>query len=188
MLDFKSTHSTHTSAKPASALRAFAAPHRALLGCVLALSAFALLAPSAQAQKRKGNFNASVGLGYATSQTTFTDGRGNTTTESGGSETGLVLNLDYRYPISDKFSIGPALQYWSLGGSNDTSIAALASYAISDKSEAYLALGNTARFGYSQAFGKTKADGKGTFFVFEFVAPNDDRVDSFGYLGIGYKF
>ena len=148
-------------------------------------SVLTVCAPQAQAQGRgKGNFNVSAGLGYATETSTFSDG----TTESGGTEVGFVLNADYRYPLTRKFSVGPALQYWSLGGSNDTAVSALLGYALDESSDLYLTVGNGFRLGYSKAFGKARAGGKGTFYTAEFVAPDDDRVDSFGYLGIGYRF
>lgn len=140
-------------------------------------------APQAQAQS-KGAFNVSAGLGYASNITTYSNGSQTTN----GTDFGFVFNADYRYPIAKKFSVGPALQYWSLGGSSKTSVAALASYALNPSSEVYFALGNGGRVGYSQAFGKKRDSSKGAFYVAEYVFPNDNRVDSFGYLGIGYKF
>ncbi len=151
---------------------------------VLALGALALSAPQAQAQKRKGSFNLSSGLGYAFQTTTFGDGR----TQSSSTKIGVVLNADYRYPVTEKISVGPAVQYWSLDGSNDTSIAGLASYALNPTSDVYLAVGSGARLGFSQAFGKNKSADKGAFYAVEYVFPNDDRIDSFGFLGVGYKF
>lgn len=138
-------------------------------------SVLALTAPDAQAQARKGSFNFSGGFAFAS-------------TSEGDSESGPVLNADYRYPVSGKISLGPALQYWSLGPSSQTSISALASYSTSAAGSVHLALGSGVRFGYSQLIGGGAQTGRGLFVIAEYVSPNDDVVDSFGHVGVGYRF
>lgn len=156
----------------------------AVILAAVVLSAAALTAPDAQAQARKGSFNFSGGLGFASEQTIDSEGG----VSSGDSKTGLVLSADYRYPVSGKISLGPALQYWSLGSSSQTSLAALASYRTSDAGSVHLALGSGVRIGYSQLIGSGAQTGRGLFVTAEYVSPNDDVVDSFGHLGVGYRF
>jgi hypothetical protein len=147
-----------------------------------------------------GKISVGLGFNHASKQTTTFNGYGGVSTTTNGSETSLTWNVDYRYPLGNRFGVGASLMNWKFDpiDSSDsshggTSFCFMGSYLMGSKSnsEVFLGVGSDlVRIGYRSYFGKNEetAD-RGMFYCLEFDAPTqDDVVDSFGGISIGYSF
>ena len=142
------------------------------------------------AKAGNGTFSASIGLTYASVQTTTISGAGGVSTSSSSTNvTGTALGAEYLFNPKGRLSFGPSLLVWHLPGADSipatssTAVGLAGSYRISTTGSARVVVGNQFRFGYTQSFGQ-----KGLYAIGEIVVPNKNQVDSFGYVGLGYRF
>jgi hypothetical protein len=145
-----------------------------------------------------GKFSVGMGFASATVQTTTWSGSRATTSE-GETQTTFSWNADYRYPLGNRFGVGASLFNWKFDpiDSNDTShggtsFGFMTSYLLGSKanSEIFLGIGNNlVRIGYRAYAGKNEIADRGLYYSIEFDAPTqDDTVNSFGGISLGYSF
>ena len=143
---------------------------------------FASCAPSDSSKPKNYAFDFGIGLIEAQESQFFSDG----STASGGTKTGFAVTFDAKYYLSSRFALGAGLMYWSLSSSSDTLFGGLISYGTGKGGEVYLVAGKGFRLGYRQVFGNQTRN-SGFSASLEFVAPQKDPVNTFAYIGIGYR-
>ncbi|MHB1459287.1 MAG: hypothetical protein ACYC0V_20445 [Armatimonadota bacterium] len=154
--------------------------------------------PGLAIQGIPGKISVAMGFAYATEQTT-TWGGSSATTSTGGTQTKLSWNADYKYPLGNRFGVGASLLNWKFDpmDSTDTShggtsFCFMTSYLMGSKANSEIFLGagsDLVRIGYRTYAGKNDIADRGLYYSIEFNAPTQDStVSSFGGVSVGYSF
>lgn len=168
-----------------------------LCALVITLTIGACL-PSLALQGIPGKISVGMGFAYATEKTTTWSGSG-ATTSTGGTQTTLSWNADYKYPLGNRFGVGASLLNWKFDPihSSDsphggTSFGLMASYLMGSKANSEIFIGagsDLMRIGYRTYAGKNDIADRGLYYSIEFNVPTQDStVDNFGGVSLGYSF
>ncbi len=140
------------------------------------------MAASAQSTNNKGYLLGYVGIANAQETDNFTSTR---------DVYGFSFGASYVHPLSTSFGIGANLSYWSLERFNQFAPGIEIDYRTGSKSDLYFGIGKGTRLGfryYAKSEAQVEVGKSRPFYSFEFVAPNQDIVQSLFTINIGIRF